>query len=51
VDAPATLTALDVRDSFVVEPARFAGKGRATPFAGRTLTGRVAATWIMGQRV
>ena len=33
---------------WVVDPARFASKGRSTPFAGRTLPRRVLATVVGG---
>jgi dihydroorotase len=46
--SPADLVLLDPAAEWVVEPARFHSKGRNTPFAGRTVTGRVLATWLAG---
>jgi dihydroorotase len=40
----------DPQRKWVVEPERFASKGRNTPLAGRTLRGQVVAT-ICGGRV
>src|SRR5262249_9945310 len=39
--APADLVAFDPEAEWTVEPEKFATKGRATPFAGARLTGRV----------
>ena len=42
--APADVVVLDPQREWVVEPERFASKGRNTPLAGRTLRGQVVAT-------
>jgi dihydroorotase len=47
--APADLTAFDPEAEWTVEPSLFATKGRATPFAGARLTGRVLGTWLEGK--
>jgi len=47
----ADLTAFDPDARWVVDPASFRSKGRNTPFAGHTLTGRVLGTWVGGRRV
>ena len=47
----ADFVAFDPDQSWVVDPARFRSKGRNTPFAGHTLTGRVLGTWVAGRRV
>lgn len=49
--APANLVALDPAATWRVDPGAFHTKGRATPFAGSTLTGQVAATWYLGKRI
>jgi dihydroorotase len=48
--APADVVVLDPQGEWVVEPERFASKGRNTPLAGRTLRGQVVAT-VCGGRV
>jgi dihydroorotase len=48
--APADVVVLDPQQDWVVEPERFASKGRNTPLAGRTLRGQVVAT-VYGGRV
>ncbi|MBR1576190.1 MAG: dihydroorotase [Bacteroidales bacterium] len=40
----ADLTVLDLSETFTVDPARFRSQGRATPFAGMTVRGRVRMT-------
>ena len=50
VGAPADIVLLDPDAEWVVEPERFASKGRNTPLAGVTLKGAVVAT-IAGGRV
>ncbi len=50
VGAPANLTLIDPRTSWVVKPAEFCSKGQNTPFDGWTLTGRAVAT-IRGRRI
>jgi dihydroorotase len=47
--APADLVAFDPEVEWTVEPEKFATKGRATPFAGARLTGRVLGTWLEGK--
>ncbi|MGQ0678472.1 MAG: dihydroorotase [Actinomycetota bacterium] len=49
--AEANLTVFDATASWVVDPARFASKSRNTPFAGRTLTGKVLHTVFRGEMV
>ncbi len=48
VGSPADLVLFDPDAEWTVEPGRFHSKGRNTPFAGRTVTGRVLATWRAG---
>ena len=43
------VTVFDPAASWVVDPARFSSKGRNTPYAGQTLTGRVELTIVGGQ--
>jgi allantoinase len=45
-DADFTVFAPD--ESMVVDPARLHHKNAVTPYAGRTLTGRVRSTWLRG---
>jgi dihydroorotase len=47
----ADLVAFDPAATWVVDPAQFRSKGRNTPFAGHTLSGRVLGTWVGGRRV
>jgi len=49
--APADLTAFDPDAEWTVDPDQFRSLGRATPFAGATLTGRVLGTWVEGREV
>jgi dihydroorotase len=49
--AAADVTVLDLDAEWVVDPARFASKGRNTPLEGVRLTGRVAATVVAGRVV
>ena len=49
--APGDVVLLDPEAQWVVEPERFASKGKNTPLAGVTLTGRVVATVVAGQLV
>ena len=46
----ADFTIFDPNETWTVDPERFASKGRNTPFAGKTLTGRVKYT-IVGGRI
>jgi len=50
VGAPANLTLIDPRTSWVVNPAEFCSKGRNTPFESWTLAARSVAT-IQGRRI
>jgi len=47
--ASADLVAFDPEMAWTVEPEKFATKGRATPFAGARLQGRVLGTWLEGR--
>ena len=49
--APGDVVLLDPDAEWTVEPERFASKGRNTPLAGRTLTGKVVATVYAGNVV
>jgi dihydroorotase len=49
--SPADLVVFDGATKWVVDPARFRSKSRNTPFAGRTLGGRVARTIVGGRTV
>ncbi|HUC36367.1 MAG TPA: dihydroorotase [Acidimicrobiales bacterium] len=49
--APANLVVFDPAESWVVDPARMASRSRNTPWAGRTLTGRVRHTICAGEPV
>jgi dihydroorotase len=49
VGAPGDVVVFDPDEEWVVEPERFASKGRNTPLAGVTLRGRVVATVFGGQ--
>ena len=49
--APANLTIFDPGQEWVVEPERLASRARNTPFAGRTLKGRVKHTLLAGDPV
>jgi dihydroorotase len=49
VGEPANLTLVDPSASYVVEPELLASLSRNTPFAGRTLPGRVSATFLRGR--
>ena len=48
---PANLTVFDPGNEWEVEPERLASRARNTPFAGRTLTGRVQHTILAGEPV
>jgi dihydroorotase len=50
-DADADVTVFDPDASWTVDPAAFRSKGRNTPYAGRTLKGRVHATIVGGQLI
>ena len=44
----ADMVAFDPDESYVVDPARLQHRHPITPYAGRTLTGRVRQTWLRG---
>ena len=44
----ADLVAFDPDETYVVDPARLYHRHPVTPYAGRTLTGRVRQTWLRG---
>ena len=48
VGADADMTAFDPDETWVVDPARLYHRHPVTPYAGRTLTGRVSQTWLRG---
>jgi dihydroorotase len=48
---PANLCVLDPSATWVVDPAALASRSRNTPYAGRTLTGRVRHTILRGEPV
>jgi allantoinase len=48
VGADADMTAFDPGGTYVVDPARLYHRHPVTPYAGRTLTGRVRQTWLRG---
>jgi dihydroorotase len=47
--SPADFTLIDPDLEWTVDAARFRSKGRNTPFAGWTLTGKPLATWCAGE--
>ncbi|MGN8968635.1 dihydroorotase [Intestinimonas sp. HCP28S3_D6] len=47
----ADFTIFDPNETWTVDPAQFASKGRNTPFAGRVLTGKVKYTIVGGKIV
>ncbi|WIG58941.1 MAG: Dihydroorotase [Ktedonobacterales bacterium] len=51
VGAHADITVFDPNEAWVVDPARFASKGKNTPLTGLTLHGRVRQTWLGGKLV
>ena len=48
IDKPADITIVDPKTKWVVNPEEFISMGKATPFAGKTLTGKVIATIYNG---
>jgi len=44
----ADLVAFDPDETYIVDPARLRHRHPVTPYAGRTLTGRVRQTWLRG---
>ena len=51
VGGPADITLIDPQKAWVVDPKRFASKGKNTPLAGTTLKGKVVATFYRGKMV
>jgi dihydroorotase len=51
IGAPADITIFDPQKEWLVDPTRFASKGRNTPFAGTVLKGKVMATIVKGSVV
>ncbi len=51
VGAPANLCVIDPTTTWVVDPQRLASRSRNTPYAGRSLTGRVRHTLLWGEPV
>ncbi|MBA2283398.1 MAG: dihydroorotase [Actinomycetota bacterium] len=51
VGRPANLCVIDTSATWTVDPARLASRARNTPYAGRTLTGRVRHTLLRGEPV
>ena len=49
--APADIVLFDPDEKWVVDPEKFASKGRNTPFRGWELTGRVRRTMVGGETV
>jgi dihydroorotase len=48
---PANLAVIDPAATWTVDPAAFASRSRNSPYAGRTLTGRVRHTLLFGEPV
>jgi len=48
---PANLTVIDPAATWTVDPQQLASRSRNTPYAGRTLTGRVRHTLLFGEPV
>ena len=48
VGRDADLVAFDPEEAYTVDPARLLHRHQITPYAGRTLTGRVRQTWLRG---
>lgn len=48
IGKPADITIVDPKAKWVVNPEEFVSMGKATPFAGKTLTGKVIATIYNG---
>jgi dihydroorotase len=49
--APANICVIDPTATWIVDPSRLASRSRNTPYAGRTLTGRVRHTFLWGEPV
>jgi dihydroorotase len=48
---PANLTVVDPTTTWTVDPSRLASRSRNTPYAGRSMTGRVRHTFLRGEPV
>jgi dihydroorotase len=48
---PADVTIFDPASRWIVDPSKFQSKGRNTPYAGMTLTGRAISTIVAGEIV
>jgi dihydroorotase len=48
---PADITLIDPKAEWIVNKAEFASKGKNTPFHGKKLTGKAAATYVAGKCV
>ena len=48
VGQPADLTAFDLTEQYIIDPAEFQSKGRSTPFAGEKVWGRCRLTMVNG---
>ena len=48
---PANLTVIDPATTWTVDPSRLASRSRNTPYAGRSMTGRVRHTFLRGEPV
>jgi dihydroorotase len=51
IGAPADICIFDLHKEWVVDPEKFASKGKNTPLAGRILKGKVMGTFYMGSPV
>lgn len=51
VGQPADLTVIDPNKKWTIDPEQFLSKGRATPFEGWAVKGKVEMTFVDGQRV
>jgi len=49
VGSVADLTLIDLEEEWIVDPAAFASRGKNTPFAGRSVLGRVKMTMVEGK--
>lgn len=51
VGRAASLAVFDTKTSYTIDPAAFASKGKATPFAGREVRGRCVLNICKGREV
>ncbi len=51
VGSPADIVLFDLDETYTVDPEKLHGKSKNTPFKGLTLTGRVKATFLNGEKV